>query len=121
MLSYHATNKVTSFLSVPVKGIFVLFILSGLMQRKFILKTCLRRGSWGVLEMFILLTDDIIDFDMTRHETWDMDTSYDQLTSVEDIYFNYSQRLDSLLSLLTIKCPVSFSTMTSSYYKQVNI
>ena len=82
------------------------------MERDFVLKSCLRRGSWGLLEMFMLLTDDIVDFDV--HPTrgmWedldDLDRVHEQLAPAIDIKLHYEQYSDLLLSLLMVKCPVS--------------
>ena len=82
------------------------------MERRLVLESCLRRGSWGLLEMYILLTDDVIDFDV--HPTAvecenldDLDILREQLSPAIDIKFHYKQYGDLFLFLLMTKCPVS--------------
>ena len=78
------------------------------MERKLILESCLRHGRWGLLEMYILLTDDVVDFDVHPFGLWtDLDRIYEQLTPVIDIKLYYKQHADLLLSLLMVKCSVS--------------
>ena len=102
----------TSFHSVTVKIIFIYSILSGLMERKLVLESCLRRGSWGLLEMYILLTDDIVEFDVHPIKSvWedldDLVTAREQFSPAIDIKLDYKEHGDFLLSLLMVKCPVS--------------
>ena len=82
------------------------------MERKLVLESCLRRGSWGLLEMYILLTDDIVDFDdYPTRVMWDdlddLDRVHEQLAPAIDIKLYYEHHSDLLLSLLMVKCPVS--------------
>ena len=81
------------------------------MERKIVLKSCLRRDSWGLLEMFILLTDDVIDFYVrSRNQQEDLDdlnAVREKLAPAIDIKLHYEQYSDLLLSLLMVKCPVS--------------
>ena len=81
------------------------------MERKLILESCLRHGTWGLLEMYTLLTYDVVDFDVHPFGLWtdleDLDRIYEQLTPVVDIKLHYKQHADLLLSLLMDKCPVS--------------
>ena len=111
-MSYKEINKYASSLSVTAKVVFIYSILSGLMERKLVLEACLRRGSWGLLEMYILLTDDIVEFDV--HPTsgmWDdldnLVTAREQLASAIGIKLDYKQYSDLFLLLLMVKCPVS--------------
>ena len=78
------------------------------MERKLILESCLKCGSWGLLEMYTLLTEDILEFEMISDD-WNLDSLREQLSPVIDILFNYKiieiQHL--LLSLLLARCQVS--------------
>ena len=75
------------------------------MERKLILESPLLAGSWGLLELYILLTDDIVELDV---DPYDLDLHiYSMLrncTVAIDV-----QHLDLLISLLIAKCPVSRS------------
>ena len=77
------------------------------MERKLILESCLRSGAWGLLEMYILLTDDIVDLHVRRSGVWDnVDMMREQLAPAVDIKLNYTQHQDLFLSLLRARCPV---------------
>ena len=84
----------------------MLFYLTGLKERKLVLESCLRRGRWGLLEMSILLTDDIIEFD-ERCDRWSPDSIREQLSPAVDIKLPLGQHQDLFLSLLIARCPVS--------------
>ena len=67
---------------------------------------------WRLLEMYILLTDDIVEFNMCDVD-WSPDASLKQLAAVSDKVLDYKQHQDWFLLLLIAKCPVS--TRTSCY------
>ena len=97
-------NKVMYFLSVTDNFI----ILTGRMERKLVLDLCLKRRTWKLVEMYILLTDDIVDIDM-RHVDWELDV----FRSI-DIKLPQNQHL--ILPLLRAKCPVSKSRNIMIYF-----
>ena len=76
------------------------------MERKLVRELCWK---WRLLEMYILLTDDIVEFDMG-----DVDlspgASLKQLAAVSDKHLDYKQHQDWFLLLLIAKCPVSSRT-----------
>ena len=78
------------------------------MERKLILESCLKCDSWGLLEMYTLLTEDIVEFEMISDD-WNLDSLSEQLSPVIDIKLNYKNKQNQhlLLSLLIAKCPVS--------------
>ena len=88
-------------------------MLSGLIERRLVLESCFRRGSWGLLEMCILLTDDVVDFKVLPLQLWndhgdlDINVVHKQLAPAVDIKLDYKEHTDLLLSLLMVKCPVS--------------
>ena len=98
-------NKLMNFLSVTDNFI----ILTGRMERKLVLDLCSKRRTWKLVEMYILLTDDIVEIDM-RHVDWELDIFRDA-----EIKLPQNQHL--ILPLLRAKCPVSKSrnNMISSY------
>ena len=72
------------------------------MERKLVLESCLKCDSWGLLEMHVLLTDDIVEF------CSGVGTSRELLmTSAMYIRFPYIQHEDLVLSFLMVRCPVS--------------
>ena len=81
-------------------------ILTGLIERKLVLQSCMRSQLWGLLEMSILLTDDIVEFNMLSME-WYLDWACKQLNSNVDVKLYYRKHGDWLVSLLTARCPVS--------------
>ena len=93
-------------------------ILKGLGERKLVLESCLRYGSWGLLEMYILLTDHTVEFDVVEPRIWNLDAVLEQLSPTMDIKLDYMEHQDLLLSLLVTRSPVSNSitkdNMTSS-------
>ena len=77
------------------------------MERKLVLESCLANGSWGFLDMYVLLTNDIVEFDVSieaidlerrRKLTW---------SPAIDIKLNHKQHEDLFLSFLRDRCPVS--------------
>ena len=78
------------------------------MERKLVLDLCLKRRTWKLVEMYILLTDDIVDIDM-RHVDWELD-----VFRSTDIKLPQNQHL--ILPLLRAKCPVSKSRNIMIYF-----
>ena len=77
------------------------------MERKLVLESCWAGDSWGLLDMYVLLTDDIVEFgmgsgliDLARKQelTWSPAT---------DIKLNHKQHEELVVSLLISRCPVS--------------
>ena len=88
-------------------------VLTGLMERKLVLESCLASGRWQLPEMFTLLTDDMIEFHESRLPS-DILRTYTlrtQLTPLVKVNFKLSYSQDYLLSLLIAKCPVSTSLL----------
>ena len=81
------------------------------MERKLILNSCLKFGKWRLLEMFILLTDDIVEFDVdicVKEDDMDeLDRTREAMAPDIDIRLHYKQHGDLFLSLLRARCPVS--------------
>ena len=78
------------------------------MERKFVMESCLKSGTWGLLEMFILLTDDIVKLDDHSCQSWeDPDTMHRQLATAINIRLDHKRHHDLFLSLLMARCPVS--------------
>ena len=73
------------------------------MERKLVLESSLLAGSWGLLELYILLTDDIVELDIIPH---DLDLHvYSKLRSYTvDIDVQHE---DLLIPLLIARCSVS--------------
>ena len=78
------------------------------MERKLVLESCLKRNAWGLLEMYVLLTDNVVRFEMCS-EVLDLDTVREHLCPAVDIKLPYKQNQDVFLSLLVARCPVSNS------------
>ena len=83
------------------------------MERKLVLESCLNRGRWGLLEMYILLTDDIVEFDVIF---LDPENDLDELITIReamapdiDIRLDYKLHPDLFLELLIARCPVSIN------------
>ena len=95
---------------------FLSSILTGPRERKLVLESCLRCKAWGLLEMYVLLTDDVVELDQ-RHEDWNLPVdTVKELNShlpVNKIKLPYIQYPDLFLSLLIARCPVSNHTCTS--------
>ena len=84
--------------------LFIYSILTGPMERKLVLKLCLERKTWKLLEMYILLTDDIVKFDM-RYVDWRRDMLGQLNMRAADIKLPHKQHL--IFPLLIARCPVS--------------
>ena len=89
------------------KIIFIFFVGTGVMERKLVLESCLTSGRWGLLEMWILLTDDIVEFDGGRRKYGNLEAFWKKVTPAIDIKLDYREHHDLFLLLLTVKCPVS--------------
>ena len=76
------------------------------MERKLVLESCLQHKTWGLLEMSILLTNDIVEIDMISKDL-NLDTSYKQMARAIDIKLKYEKHQDLFFSLLKTRCPVS--------------
>ena len=77
------------------------------MERNLVLESCLANDSWGLLDMYVILTDDIVEFDM-RIESWDLERRREITWSPAiDIKLNHKQHEDLVLSFLRDRCPVS--------------
>ena len=79
-----------------------MYVLTGLVERKLVLESCLQNGEWGVLEMYILLTDEILEFD-----EWALESVYEQAPLTFDIKLDILQHEHLFFSLLMARCPVS--------------
>ena len=75
------------------------------MERKLVMESYLKCKIWKLVEMYILLTDDIVELDM-RYVNWTLDVLPKQLTASSD-KDRYKQHQDLSLRLLIAKCPVS--------------
>ena len=85
-------------------NLFLYSIFPGLMERKIVWESCLENHSWGLLEMHILLTEEIVEFDMY----FDLDTIRELIESpAMYIQLPYTHHEDLLLSFLMVRCPVS--------------
>ena len=71
------------------------------MERKLVWESCLYTGSCGLLEMYILLTDDVVEFGMFSKD-WCSNMRLTQYTPIKE-----AQHQDLLIPLLIAKCPVS--------------
>ena len=80
------------------------------MERKLVLQSCLTGDSLELLEMYILLTVDVIEFDL-RSEDWDLDMKREQLYPDFDVKLDYYKPEDFILTLLIARCPVSTDIM----------
>ena len=95
-----------SSLSETIQAILCL-ILTGSMERKLVLK-CLNNDLISPEEMYLLLTDDIVEFDL-HSDLWHMDTMSKQSSSPFGHKYSRSKHEYVLLSLLKARCPVSNS------------
>ena len=77
------------------------------MERKLVLESCLASGTWGLVEMFILLTVDTVEIDVPLEMTQYTSTLRNQMIPATDIKLKYKKHQDLFLSLLIAKCPVS--------------
>ena len=113
----HLSHKATKQRNVFTFSIFM-FFLPGLMERKLVLQWCLKSVSWGLLEMSILLTADVAEFDMRFHDIFELDTldDWDQhvlgmqrqhFAPDIDVKLDYLEHGDWLTTLLISRCTVS--------------
>ena len=77
------------------------------MERKLVLE-CLKKDEYDVLEMYILLTNDIVELDV-RPSHSHLDTILKRFCSEFNKTYNYEQYEYLLLTLLKTRCPVSIS------------
>ena len=68
------------------------------MERRLLIESCLRLDKWGILEMFVLLTEDIVVFE--EHQSWDLDVIREQLCPTTEMKLNNKTLQHLLLSLL---------------------
>ena len=85
------------------------------MERKLVLESCLTSGRLGLLEMCVLLTDDIVEFNLDEFMSY-KSTLSTQLTFAMDIKLTYRYHQDAFLSLLIVKCPVSISVSNKTFH-----
>ena len=102
-----------------------MFFSPGRMERKLVLESCLHRGSCRLLEMYILLTDDVAEFNMIS-EHWFLDKKFEKLTpkGSKDVKVVYYEEEDLLITLLMARCPISTGIKVkriSFALEQVNI
>ena len=83
-----------------------MFFSTGRMERKLVLESCFRSCSFRLLEMYILLTDDVIEFNMIS-EHLHLDMKLEQLTLAFDVKLEDYEQEGWLITLLIAKCPVS--------------
>ena len=86
------------------------------MERKLVLQSCLKSVAWGLVEMSILLTDDIVEFDMLSEDWGLLDMQWQHSAPEIDVKLDYLDHSDMLIPLLIAKCPVSngIRTMTKT-------
>ena len=79
------------------------------MERKLVRESCLRSGRWGLLEMYILLTDDVGEINLVHNRTkkTSLELLRELLSPDVDIKLDYRKHQDLILSLLIARCPVS--------------
>ena len=72
------------------------------------MESCFTTSSWGLVEMSILLTGDVVEFDMLS-EGWDIDRECRKYVPDIDLKLDYYDHEELLVPLLIAKCPVSVS------------
>ena len=89
------------------------------MERNLVRQAGFRSETWGLVEMSVLLTDDIIEFDMLSDKfvnfdilsgDWDrhvLDMQWRYFAPDDDVRLDYIEHGDWLITLLIAKCPVS--------------
>ena len=85
--------------------VIFMFFSTGRLEKKLVLESSLLAGSWGLLELYILLTDDIFELDMTPD---DLDLYVYRRLRNCTVAIDVKHK-DLLISLLIAKCPVSRS------------
>ena len=93
-------------------------IFSGSMEKKLVMESCLRSHRWGLQEMHLLLTEDIVEFDVNcscfeRNTSFGLSTINNRQPLNIKCHGNQlkchgNQQQDLLLSLLIARCPVSY-------------
>ena len=87
------------------------------MERKLVLESCLKHKTWGLLEMSVLLTSDIVEIDMTSKDL-NLDTWREQMADI-DIKLKYEKHQDLFFSLLRARCPVSNRRKKACQYSRL--
>ena len=90
------------------------------MERNLVLESCLMSDSWGLLEMYVLLTDDRVEFD-PYSTNWILDSKHRRMKREQffsavqavDIKLDYKEHKELFLTLLAARCSVS----RSRYFK----
>ena len=100
--SIKQSNKAISSFSITAKVIFM-FFSTGRMERKLVLESSLLAGSWGLLELYILLIDDIVELDKIPD---DLDVHVNRRLRNYTVAIDV-QHKDLLIPLLIARCPVS--------------
>ena len=84
------------------------------MEKNLVLESFLISRKWGILDMYILLTEDTVIFDDGYQMPYSLDAHVlrEQLSIVKggapiDIKLDWSKHQDLFLSLLMTRCPVS--------------
>ena len=62
-------------------------------ERKLVLESCLKHFDCGLLEMYVLLTDDIVEIDLCSWSSRDLDTWREKLTPAVDIKLPYRKHI----------------------------
>ena len=89
------------------------------MERRLILESCLQTHEWGLFDMYMLLCEDIVEFVVPDRMKLLVSTYVDHVDLYRkekewehrDIKFPYEYRNNPhlLLTILTVRCPVSNS------------
>ena len=75
------------------------------MERNLLLQSCLKCVEWGIVEMSILLSDDIVEFILPSES--DSEDLIDIHAPKIDVKLKYLHHSDLFIPLLIAKCPVS--------------
>ena len=84
------------------------------MERKLVMTSCFTTSSWGLVEMSLLLTDDVVGFDMLS-DGWDVDRECRKYVPDIDLKLDYYDHEELLVPLLIAKCPVSVSIEVGNF------
>ena len=76
------------------------------MERKLVMESCFKTFSWGLVEMSILLTSDVVEFDMLSG-CMNLEGERRQFLPDFDVKLDYYDHEELLVPLLIAKCPVS--------------
>ena len=74
--------------------LFMYSILPGAMERELVRNSCLKRGTWGLLELYTLLTDDVAVFNMRPESFYQNYVLKKQVTAAGDKNVDYKQHPD---------------------------